>query len=376
VNGAFATILDDLRSVLQDPQADPRQTVLFLGAGVVIVLLLVFLALFLVSERPEKNLAPAEPRGRTRMTLVLSLMLIGGAVLLAGDWYGSRSATCGRCHALQASTQSWQAGTHAAVDCLDCHADPGLAGALGARVRGLGNLAAHIAGSEPFLSTSVPNGACLRCHGDVDQGVRVNNGIRVRHRDFLEVGTGCVDCHRGAGHDVAGGTGGGDLMERCLPCHDAVKAPAACAVCHPGPRASDKQTTEDFPEVDLPSDQLCEDCHDLDVCRTCHGIDLPHPADFAEPGRHAPLAAFGRKEQICYSCHEQQDCAQCHQSFASHGPEWEERHALGPRPDPACANCHTRSGEADFCDLCHPRPGQAPLPGQVPIGPGPSDSGA
>ena len=373
MSGAFATVLDDLRAVLQDPQADPRQTVLFLGAGVIIVLLLVFLALFLVSERPEKSLVPAGPRGRTRMVLVLSLLLVGGVFLLAGDWYGSRSATCGRCHALQPSVESWRTGDHAGVDCLDCHADPGMTGALAARVRGLGNLAAQVTGATPFLSTTVPNGACLRCHDDIDQGVRVNGGIRVRHSDFLDVRTGCLDCHDDAGHDPGGGAGGMSAMGRCLPCHDAVKAPAACEVCHVG-RASDHRVTEDFPKVDLPADQLCEDCHTLRVCRSCHGVDLPHPSDFAKPQQHAPLAAFGRKDETCYTCHDQQDCARCHESFASHGEDWASRHALGPRPDPACANCHTRSEETDFCDLCHPRVGAAPRPGQIPLAPPPPAS--
>ena len=53
MGGFFSRLVDDLQAVLKDPRADPRQTVLFLGGAVLLVLILIVSLLFFVSEGPS-----------------------------------------------------------------------------------------------------------------------------------------------------------------------------------------------------------------------------------------------------------------------------------------------------------------------------------
>ena len=65
MGGFLSRLLGDLQAALKDPRADPRQTVLFLGGAVLLVLIVIVALLFFVSEGPSAE-APADQASLTR----------------------------------------------------------------------------------------------------------------------------------------------------------------------------------------------------------------------------------------------------------------------------------------------------------------------
>ncbi len=356
MTGLGRRLIHDLQAVMQNPQADPRRTVVFLGGGVLLFLILIVLLLLLVAGGPKR---PKRPRRRFRERmrpgyLALGLIALVLGVLLAADEVATAPSTCARCHEISPSVASHKLSTHTSTDCMGCHGGRGITGFVTVRVGAAGNLLAHVLKVQPNLSTSVPNGQCLGCHDDVLRGTKEVLSIRVRHSDFVSAGEPCLDCHGNVGHGAKAGFVRGPTMDKCISCHDGTTARSGCAVCHRTDIAVAREIPESYPKAHLAEKRTCEGCHSLAPCKECHGLDMPHPADFATPEKHASLAAFEKKETLCYRCHKEDFCMKCHESFGSHGPDWKTRHALGGRsPLQRCKDCHDQVKTESMCDLCH-----------------------
>ncbi|MFC1564873.1 cytochrome c3 family protein [candidate division KSB1 bacterium] len=171
---------------------------------------------------------------------------------------------CGTCHTTE--HDRWAVSTHNAVDCTQCHVDPGFGGAIDAQINGIGNLfTAVVSGNdiqphEDPIPISTQN--CMDCHASI---LRVNElgyedtpdntlkgqGLKISHNTHIDTyKMDCVECHRGIVHrdpeEIGKYKTNWPLMHKdCKPCHDgmyserfkivvtSLEEPDKCQVCHP-----------------------------------------------------------------------------------------------------------------------------------------------
>ena len=192
----------------------------------------------------------------------LAMTVVAGAfsgVYVATD----ATAFCIWCHPTHG--QGWATSTHKTVDCVDCHVDLGIKGAVGAKIHGLRNTFVALvrgsdveAGEDP-LPISSEN--CFACHSGIlrfnemgyedlpDNSLKVD-GLVMGHRIHVEKHKiDCVWCHRGTVHRDPTIVGKYDfnmpLHGDCQKCHNGeymeqfdmtvphVEDKAECTMCHP-----------------------------------------------------------------------------------------------------------------------------------------------
>ncbi len=320
------------------------------------------------SESSARGLAKrvAAAMGALTVPLIVVAALVFGYVATGTDAFCYQT-----CHSSARVDATLHKLDHSKkASCVDCHEDPSVSGVIG-NVAGRGRMALAAAqkGKPQGDTGLVPTDACLRCHGKELRGViRVEAaGIAMKHKEPLEAGMNCADCHERVGHAVKRSRPGVP-MRTCIACHNDKVAPAACATCHlsdiafSGRRnrelASDKGTRLGTGRFSYPpvtaGDNSCYGCHKVDEarCDKCHGLRMPHSQEFKD-GTHAKMAAF-EKKKMCYRCHDDRLCQKCHLPFkGAHLPDWEQRHQSAPW-DSGCS-CHARDKNQDvpICVFCH-----------------------
>ncbi|MHC4116546.1 MAG: NapC/NirT family cytochrome c, partial [Planctomycetota bacterium] len=183
---------------------------------------------------------------------------------------------CVSCHNMEEYYVSWQHSSHKEVACVECHADPGVAGTVAAKAQGMVQLVEYIAGSygtKPHGEIS--SASCLQggCHGQiVNDGkvVMLYDKIKFRHdRHLSEHPKGkslnCVSCHGQTVQDQHISVS----KTTCLTCHfydrgDKEVAAGDCETCHIVPEEEVTFVDEPFSHKDFlagDGDVTCIHCH-------------------------------------------------------------------------------------------------------------------
>ncbi len=299
-------------------------------------------------------------------------------VLLAGGVSSQSRSVCLSCHDGIAHTSESAGDSHQAVRCTQCH-EPG------GRVRSItlsvpGRMAHIFAGlfetDRTFGYGPVVGRSCRNCHAGVaDEVVEIQNrALLVSHKEPLEAGAGCMDCHVLDGDAKVGQATKG--MSTCLRCHDDTEASAACSTCHTGDVSMAvlaKAGLALHQPRQIIAQPDCYTCHDPDPCDSCHGVRLPHPEQYDWTHMYdAAEDIWFNAGQICYSCHteERNSCYQagCHEAeLAYHytrDPTFPRTHgiaaayprALDPDVSMECDGCHLFAGNFETsCEMCHRR---------------------
>jgi nitrate/TMAO reductase-like tetraheme cytochrome c subunit len=257
---------------------------------------------------------------------------------------------CGSCHNMEDYYASWQHSSHKDIGCVECHAQPGIAGTAAAKAQGMVQLVQYVAGSygkKPHGEISSASCQQHGCHEDIgkdDKLVMLYDKIKFRHdRHLNEHPSGkslnCVSCH---GQTVQGQ-------------HISVSK-TTCLTCHFHGRG-DKQVANGD-------------------CETCHPIP-EEPVTFVdEPFNHKEFLA-GDRHATCVHCHSQVTqgsgivsharCLECHLDDEEHGEvdDQEEFHLVHVSAGHFdCLNCHEeiKHGERTMaeqlltsanCTTCH-----------------------
>lgn len=110
-----------------------------------------------------------------RLTLaVIIVLVLSGMLIGLAEHETSKPEFCGACHLMKPYYSSWHADLHGGkleVACVECHYSPGERATVGAKMRGLSQLASYVSGrygtSRP--RAHVDNRSCLtsKCHGDL-----------------------------------------------------------------------------------------------------------------------------------------------------------------------------------------------------------------
>jgi ferredoxin len=277
------------------------------------------------------------------------------------------SFSCYPCHADQSKTH--ESSTHKDFRCSACHAGVSLFSKLNFRF-----LLAAMPGylfTDGSKKTAVKNDACVYCHRTVvNRTTQGRSGVRMSHREPLQEGYLCSDCHIKDAHPSSKLKKGFFEMLECLRCHNGVKAKKECAYCHVEKNYRVQQNN--YPTIykqihnDLKSHgknplSSCSSCHDMSYCATCHvmitkyRVALPHPQDWI--GIH-PYSTDRNNVRACYACHGKKFCLDCHGVEMPHPENYVRFHIAEARQAEAekCYKCHTKES-CDFCHINHRHPG-------------------
>lgn len=360
--------------IAKNPRAYPREAMI-IAITLVLVILIIILVSFAILDvigdaRRKRNLG-LRTRRRVRLRS-LRYVAIGVALLLsvltALPWVPAVGRACASCHAVSPAVARWASGRHSDVSCYACHAPDRITGGVSASAEGLARV---VLGSRRG-SDAAPSAACMRCHRGIRDTI-THGTIRIRHREIIDAGMACPDCHVSVGHEgsvastrrvVRASSTRADAsvestlaslspstMSRCLICHDGRKAFATCDRCHTKAilDAASLPRTPGTTKVKI----VCVGCHreaTSKKCVACHGLEMPHPDSFL--GKHA--ATSNSNPELCKRCHAEATAGacSCHDPGSQHGAygEWFPRHGrMASASGPSGCNCHNMG----FCYFCH-----------------------
>jgi len=235
---------------------------------------------------------------------------------------------CVSCHNMDDYYVSWEHSSHQDVACIECHADPGVAGLVAAKAQGMVQLVEYISGSygtKPhgeISSASCQQGGCHEEIGKDDKYVMLYDKIRFRHdRHLNEHPNGkslnCVSCH---GQTVQG-QHISVSKTTCLTCHfygrgDKQVATGDCQTCHPIPEEPVTFVDEPFSHQDFlagDGDVTCIHCHSQVTqgsgtvsrarCLSCHLEEEEYAEVKDQEEFHLIHVSAGHFD--CLSCHEE-----------------------------------------------------------------------
>lgn len=383
-----------LLEIVAEPASNLTASLLLLAALTVILLIVIAVAgMFLAGggrngglpdpSRAERRRARKAARGegsvranaggaRLRASTYVVFGVLVGVALAVGYAGTAQDVYCATCHgqiaedagpiADEGTQTATSEPTHASVSCVACHEAGQLTGMAANTIDRARHLVAQLAGAPFPTDAVVDSSACLRCHNEILQESveTTDTRIRMSHKEPVEAGLVCTECHAGVGHRQEPAAQAG--MVTCLRCHDGEQAAAACGTCHLADVGYSTTDSRVFVAVNLPPITDCGDCHDQAKCDACHGFRMPHPQGFLD-GEHARYAGFDLKEK-CYACHVRTDCDRCHATkdrslgYWGHGtgPVWKYQHYDVPPGIEAGCGCHGRSKyvqAGNYCKACH-----------------------
>lgn len=341
---------EKMLSILRNPQQSPKETVLLLG--MIFIVILIFLTLIAIltlkSPKRKKRKTTSYKKWLFVSELVAVLVFILFTVSLI---YTSQPRFCKSCHQTHNEYSEWKTSTHREVSCVACHQEPGVFGFIAEKFKRIDDTISTA--KKRFFATPYPtpvraavsNSSCGRCHS-VERGSFVRNTIRVRHKDILEAGYKCTDCHNTVAHEKSVPQPKYPSMDKCILCHDNKSASAKCSQCHVPDVGKKPRKIMDYPKIHLAAPFNCQGCHNVKKCNECHGLEMPHPVDWDK--KH-PRDGFLSK-QVCWKCHDMRFCQECHSRMpAPHPDNFLKTHGKDSEVPGSCA-CHDRER---FCPLCH-----------------------
>lgn len=367
--GDLQTIFERIGTIFKNPRSYTRELVVLIAIFFLIFLLILILIVLVVAIKKQIRIRKTYGNIAVRLTkkqLVrfISFIIISFVFMVALITASvSTPVICGQCHIIKKPYKQWLASTHKSVACAGCHYEPGIYGYIAGTLHGSENLLAFLFKAPYPLQTTVPNKACLNCHYDIKR--RQSSGERqilVRHKDIVQAGLSCAECHASVAHEQKGRKI--FVMNVCVRCHDGDTASAACTTCHQKDIAYKPHTTlDDWLKVKN-ARIICTGCHTTKTdqsCIACHEVELPHPDEFRRS--HAMRAEA--KKDLCYKCHwktmsKNEMCA-CHKEGTVHGdPEkWYFKHRKVARINGIGCNCHAPL----YCSRCHNDPNSVYPPG-------------
>ncbi|HDP70037.1 MAG TPA: hypothetical protein ENN38_04415 [Actinobacteria bacterium] len=280
----------------------------------------------------------------------------------------SQTLFCKSCHIMRCEIDSLKNSRHKDVLCLSCHSKPGALGFIAETLEGMQNGIAYFFKSyeEPIVAT-VTNESCLTCHKEIQEGLHINNAIRVSHKEFLSVGYKCADCHNTVAHGDSIAQPNLPHMDKCTGCHNNEDAPTTCSICHVkrmkreiralGPWAITHGPTWERTHG-MGNLTTCIICHETEKCAKCH-TEMPHPESW--PYVHGEKAKSVTKEDKCAGCHVESFCDDCHRVEMPHPQKFLPEHPdiVKKDGDKICYNCHIK-GDCKLCHEKHIHPGLTP----------------
>ncbi|MCL1791017.1 MAG: NapC/NirT family cytochrome c [Peptococcaceae bacterium] len=140
-------------------------------------------------------------KGKVIILIVILVIIVGGAFTVE---LSSQTFFCNTCKVMNTFHDEWENSSHASVDCIKCHSQPGILGLAEAKMNGLSQFVVNLTGAPDPADIKADENAvhCISCHQDkprsnVEQAKDAKDPHSDRH--FPEMS--CVTCHTGLTHD-------------------------------------------------------------------------------------------------------------------------------------------------------------------------------
>jgi hypothetical protein len=345
------------------------------------------------------------------LLLMVASFFFAGAIVVTGQ-----PGFCNSCHIMNSYYASWQASSHANVNCLDCHLQPGFTGYIKGKVNGLAQLVDCVVGrvgTKP--SAFVTDTSCLRpgCHSveEITAKTIDYGGVKFSHDNHVRktvdgVAITCGTCHS----HFEGNEHFNVNNDACFACHFLREGQAGqklvktnCRDCHEVPKKVIQRGLVTINHAEFVSyNASCEEsCHKKEVqktsavadtaCLNCHSFRKEH-----DPNSVELHEVHSRNEKVeCFACHGKirhgqtgvesltvmMDCQNCHSNthqvqrtiYATQQPMPHEKmdRVLSPMflTHVECTGCHIEPVEKEAgaldsfgtvaravpraCDACH-----------------------
>jgi len=392
-------VWEEILYLVRNPYSNIGGALLLLAVVVITVLLLASVAI-LVATRPkrrkranreeleyylsyldrgihgesEESIPAYEEGGPPYRTAawVGGALLVGLVLWIAVGFTSASSAVCTSCHVTNPHADVVEAGgfdPHASVDCVRCHESSNWFALVTADVPsrvvhfGRGMM------TEPQTAGYgyVVSRTCLQCHGVVRTEITedAERGVRMSHKEPLEAGAECRDCHTLDSGVITAVTVG---MAPCLRCHDGQDQSSECSLCHTKDVGAATRPQTNLAEMvgqPLIPTPDCGGCHNqASQCDPCHGgVRMPHTEVFLWWGhaREGVKDIWYNDGERCGRCHtaERRPCTRCHAFFPGHPVDFFEANHGAAGNTGGCDACHNRRAYVagrDLCELCHGEP--------------------
>lgn len=342
-------------------------------------------------DKEHKHERSAPPRLRYKLFKIMTLTLFFLIVFLSLGFFGQEAATsskyCASCHEMKPEYYTWKASTHAEVDCVNCHKDPGVKQIAKAQVNGaVKNIRKEAITTAAIIrmTKEIPNSACEKCHDMSKRQVSASGDLIIPHDRHIEKKIKCTQCHNNVAHgkiadrnmtfktdydkwdSKVGQAAMADLkftrpsMQTCMDCHIARKITTKCEACHATGMVPKSHKTADFKTThgiiaknDL---EKCNSCHKYMSAAALEGYEDTSIVDqYLNPDQKTSNKnehTYAKENTFCQNCHKKRPASHAVSFIGNHG-------TLANQNQEKCYTCHdpnrtnTSSNNTINCATCH-----------------------
>ncbi|WML46053.1 NapC/NirT family cytochrome c [Neobacillus sp. PS3-40] len=341
----------------------------------------------------EHNELPTPPRFRYKLlkiaTLTLLILALFASIGFTGLEATSSSKFCSSCHEMKPEYYTWKASTHAEVDCVNCHTQPGAENIP----KDKANVIVQAFKKETntytapiHMPSDIPNSACERCHNVSTREVTPSGDLIIPHDKHNAKGIECIQCHSGVAHgkiadrkmtyqtdydkwdDTIGTAAMSDTkfirpeMDTCMECHKARDVSTACKTCHTTGMVPKSHTntfkTMNHGKYAEKNIRKCDSCHGYMSKVKIDGLeDVSAVTKFLENMKTSKPSItpfdYAKQNTFCKNCHSKRP--------ASHTSHWiADHHNEASKNTKQCLACHNYQPGGKYqtktvaCSSCHP----------------------
>ncbi|MDF2534824.1 MAG: NapC/NirT cytochrome c domain protein [Bacillales bacterium] len=326
------------------------------------------------------------------ITSTFLFLLVFFAVSFFGFTSTSKKEFCQSCHEMKPEHYTLMASSHADVECVDCHSNPGLEEMFKVKIRTINMFSKKLTDRADIpitLKTEVSDKACNKCHKMDKRTVSAQGDIIIPHVKHQKNHVECVFCHGGVAHGkiaernvikksdysnwdaeigklmMADKSYIKTKMTTCTICHEARDVSNECTTCH---------STGMYPETHKSSD-FASSTHgpiarsDIQQCDYCHQYTTRKPIEVVKTVKSyqnnggskddvvISTTQYVFENDFCRDCHSKRPPShQVNKFFLNHG-------TLATNNKEKCYGCHSQNATSKrnqvaasrvVCGSCHP----------------------
>ena len=325
---------------------------------------------------------------RNLAMLVTAAVILTFVVLTLFFEVTSQPEFCGTCHIMQPYVVAWKTSSHSDIDCITCHARPGIKGYFETKFTALSMLANYVTGlyrrSKPWAEIEDANCLSSGCHETrlLEGRIEMASGVMFDHTPHLtQTRRGrklrCTSCHS----QIVQGEHISITPTTCFLCHfknveaEGREELAECTRCHTPPTGERAAARNTYDHAYILKENVpCISCHQpmwqgegtvrKERCGACHGevekIEKIGDLEFIHEWH------VEKRKVDCMACHDPiehrmprtsvmlaKECASCHQD--PHAPALAVYRGEGSRlVENAQPNSMFSAGVS--CVSCHKNP--------------------
>jgi nitrate/TMAO reductase-like tetraheme cytochrome c subunit len=324
-------------------------------------------------EDEQKKDLPALPRFRNKIFKILTITLLFLALFFSIGLIGleatSSSGFCSSCHEMKPQYFTWKASSHAQVDCVNCHTEPGVK----QTTKDKAELIVSALGSKddsnvaPIRMTKeIPNSTCEKCHNIYNREFSVSGDIIIPHDKHNDEEIECTQCHTGIAHGKItdremtfktdydkwdaelGKAAMADMkfskpdMDTCIDCHKSRNISTECSTCHSSGMVPESHEVAGFKTKNHGNLAKAE----LSDCNFCHGpmstsklegyedtSTLDKYLKTESKQSHKDERTYAKENSFCLDCHNKRPESHRDSFFSTHGTRASEN-------EQKCYTCH------------------------------------